>query len=396
MNAFGPLASPSNSGPSRITRVHGCLVSERLHQPATPQPSSFSSQLAFPFSDDSRRAPRVKPTSVVPERVWQPSATPTRSLPLPLLELQAPVVAMPQPSDRLQVRVLSRSIERNSNFESLRLIKLDENKDRNAQPKQISTFAPYAPTVPKVVRLASESSTQPVPAIQAASPQINFYESVRLTQQSWKGPATGSEYVSTRPPPTAPGPRIVRIRTSVEHGANIARQDASPLPLPVTGLQRQGGSSAANNLTFRKHVTPPSAGEFKSYSTQTLEPPASPFHPPTPIFAAHQSNGLPAAVFRASSQVANPMVCSQTDFEERPSTYKKPILKKRRSRPKCDTSAPKTVKINETLNEKHEFERYNFNGQRRMREGSYFEKLQREEEARVRQEIAKFKAEGSV
>lgn len=346
MNNFGPFASPTYLGRTQLTRVQG-TIPDRFHQPSTPQPSSLSQQNVFTFTDDSVR--------VYKGRTVTAQLATFDQRPVPPSVLQQPVSATAvESSDKLRVRVVSRSIERNSNFESLKLIKLDENKDRtnqvikvdenrdrNGQTKQNSTFTPYL------------SVTPTVNSFHQASPQINFYESIRQQLAS-------------------PTPRVVRIRTSVEHGPTRVLKQT----FQETETQKPNDYSSLNSLTFRKHTKPPSVVDFKSFSSQTLEPPKSPL-----------------SVTQMYSE--NNHFEKQTNNERR-SMFKKPILKKQQLRPKCDTSAPKTVKINETLNERHEFERYNFNGQRRMREGSYFDKLQREEEARIRQEIASFKAHGMV
>lgn len=76
-------------------------------------------------------------------------------------------------------------------------------------------------------------------------------------------------------------------------------------------------------------------------------------------------------------------LCSPIGRDSQYNFSRKSILKRTPVGARKSSYAGKNVKINEDMNRHHEFERVNFREPRRRRQGSYFDKLEREEQERL-------------
>lgn len=177
------------------------------------------------------------------------------------------------------------------------------------------------------------------------------------------------------------------------------------------------GTKVSGGLSFRKQAQPISMGAFKIYSSQALENPSNlekvaanlpkvAIPPPPSLSYLDDLSNIPRIERDTSNVLSNaptpkfgvsvseiPNRNTSTLQNDPKNGNKKPILKKNGSRSRCESVFSKNVKINENLNEKHEFERYNFTVGRPVRQGSYFEQKQREEEERLRAGIRQAKDE---
>lgn len=285
------------------------------------------------------------------------------------------------------------------------------------------------PSSPTQSQLPTQAPAQPPSPPQPPSPTL-------LQAQSPTPPVTRSplhESVTVQTSPVIQKPSKVVVQSQPLARKPLDRDYSAPRVVQSLVFDQAG---IQTSLNFRKNAAPSATGNFKFYSTNNLDltlekspmsssavqftssprpalvqngtplrapesermvtptkagtlrndrspvPQASPVFSPLRIETPAPADPLPA-----------PENVSPTNAEDLKNLSKKPILKKSGSRCRCDSLVGKVVKIDETQNDCHEFERYNFNGYRRNRQGSYFEKLEREEEARIRAEIAKVKQE---